>query len=542
MKKILLGIAVIFAAIGCQPEGESPNISDQNIVISTDTQALNARISLDGAGVVDVIDPAFVNNRILEAPAGKLPLMLVSQVEPPTYDGKILKATHIDLEGEFAYVSYNKEGPGFYGAIEIYNIANPLKPQITAQAIFKTADINSLSYKAGILYIAAAYDIDRDNSVSTAAQFLAVNVSGGNFTSEFRKSNIEGYAATDVTNTDTHTAVASGANGLIGLFNSSMQLETELSIPDLRAAKYGNNLLAALSGREGIYLLNPQTLNSIGRIAIPEDIPESKRTMDMGNELLFVSEGLNGAGIYRLPSGDLVEKIEIPINPEGVLSQDIVTNAVSYDQNLLLMANGGAGVSIADLNDLSNIEKLGIISLSGSSNFVKIKKNHLFVANGAGGLQILNLAKEEDAPTDNSISCEGTSKYTGNQNLNVNSNQSMAISGSNAFKNVNIGGDLVYCGSMSVENSLNLNSGGLFEMNGSFAFGQYRKNNTLSINSGAVFRVHGSVVFYGDLNLNSGATIEFVGEGNSITIYGEVRKGNNVTITGNFNDTEGKLN
>ncbi|MDO9552372.1 hypothetical protein [Rhodonellum sp.] len=78
-------------------------------------------------------------------------------------------------------------------------------------------------------------------------------------------------------------------------------------------------------------------------------------------------------------------------------------------------------------------------------------------------------------------------------------------------------------------------------MNGTFAFGQYQKNNTLSINSNAVLRISGSAVFYGDLNLNSGATIEFVGSGNSITIYGQVRKGNNVTITGNFTDTEGKL-
>ncbi|TVP45154.1 MAG: hypothetical protein EA341_15515 [Mongoliibacter sp.] len=545
MKKILLGFTIAFAITACQREGEFPSNPDQNIVISTDTQALNTRVSLEGAGVISIFNPELAMGRTLEdTPAGRLPLMLVSQVEPPRYDGKILKATHVDIDGDYAFVSYNKEGPGFYGAIEIYNISNPLKPEITAQAMFKTADINSLTYQNGKLFIAAAFDIDRDFEGNTAAQYMTVDVSNGNFTSDFTRSDIDGFAATDVTRTPSHTAVASGSNGSIGLFNGSNEMESELAISDLRAVKYGNNILAALSGTEGIHLLNPQTLSNIGKISIPEDIPQSKRTLDMGPEMLFVSEGLRGAGIYSLPSGNLIEKIAIPINPEGVLSEDLVTNAVSYDENLLLMANGGAGVSIADLTNLSNIEKLGILSLSGSSNFVKIKGQHLFVATGAGGLQILKISKEEveDDAGNTAIDCSFSGRYMGNQNLNINSNQAEAYRGSNSFKNVNIGGHLIFCGSMSVENSLNVNSNGLFEMNGSFAFGQYQRNNTLSINSNAVMRISGSAVIYGDINLNSGATLEFVGEGNTITIFGEVRKGSNITISGNFTDTEGKLN
>jgi hypothetical protein len=54
-------------------------------------------------------------------------------------------------------------------------------------------------------------------------------------------------------------------------------------------------------------------------------------------------------------------------------------------------------------------------------------------------------------------------------------------------------------------------------------------------------KLSGSIVIYGDLNLNSGAKIEFVGNNNTITIYGKVMKNSNVTITGNFTDTEGKL-
>jgi hypothetical protein len=35
--------------------------------------------------------------------------------------------------------------------------------------------------------------------------------------------------------------------------------------------------------------------------------------------------------------------------------------------------------------------------------------------------------------------------------------------------------------------------------------------------------------------------LEFVGEGNSVTIFGRVRKGENVKILGDFVDSENKL-
>lgn len=524
--------------MGCNPEGESPS-NQQNILISTDEIALNARVSLDGAGVIGILDPNAPAGRISEI-AGTIPMVLVAQVEAPTENGKILKATHVDISGDYAYVGYNLEGDEYLGAVEIYDISVLTKPKITSQAIFKNADISSLEIVNGILYIAAAFDVDAEPGISSPAQLVTVSVANGNFTSEFVKSQLEGFVATSVSKTPNHVAVTSGSNGVVALFDNEQKMVTELALADLRSIKYGNNVLAVLSGTEGIQILNPENLSQLNKINIPQDLPQSKRTMDMGPDMLFAAEGTNGAGLYKLPSGELIQRLGIPMKPEGVEVEDIVTNAVSFESNLLFMANGGAGLGLMDIGDLNNISSLGVLDLSGSSNFVKFHNGHLFVATGAGGLQILELSKVEETPLPG-ISCENVTPYNGNANLNVNSNDNVRYSGSASFQNVNIGGTLLFCGSMAVQNSLNLNSNGLFEMNGTFAFGQYRKNNTLSINSNATLKLSGSSVFYGDLNLNSGATIEFVGSGNTITIYGEVRKGNNVTIIGDFTDTEGKL-
>jgi hypothetical protein len=542
MRKLLLLSFLIVGVLSCRPDGDDP-ISDPTVLVNKDSESLNTRLSLEGAGVVGIISSDVINGRLKEDEelAGKVPLIMVSQVDPPLYEGKILKATHVDIADGFAYVSYNTEGAEFLGAIEIFDIADPLFPKIKSQAIFKNADINSLTYKEGKIYAAAAFDIDKEEGIKTPAQLVMVSVVDGIFTSDFTKFDIEGWAAVDVSATDSDIAVASGSNGLVGLFDSKGEMKAEFPMADLRSVKYGNGVLGALSGTEGISVLDPASLKVLSTINLERDIAESKRTLDMGPGFLLASEGRKGVGVYSIETGTLMQRLDIPLNPEGVAEGDIVTNAVSFDDGKVYMANGGAGISVTQLMENDILEEIGILGINGSSNFIKAHNGYIFVASGSQGLQILTLTDKDELALDPGIVCGGFPAYEGNANLNVNTNEVMEFSGAASLKNVNVGGQLTFCGSLAIENSLNLNSGGTFMMNGSFVFGQYNRNNTLSINSGAVLKVSGSVVMYGDLNLNSGATIEFVGEANSLTIFGRVQKGQDVVIKGDFIDTENKL-
>ncbi|MCH7397481.1 hypothetical protein MM236_05755 [Belliella sp. DSM 107340] len=541
MKKIYPFVLLVAVIFSCDWKQENPGF-ERNILVNSDSEQLSKRISIQNAGVVNLLEPDSPNGRISEeeVPAGKIPMILVAQAEGPTHNGKTLRATHVDIAGDYAFVSYNKEGEEFLGAIEIYNISEPTKPKITAQAIFTTADINALKYHEGRLHIAAAFDVDAEREINTAAQYLSVSVGNGQFTSDFVKSDLEGFAGTGITYTSSHAAVSSGNDGIVALFDASHNRIASTPISDLRDVAYGNNTLAALSGEEGVVIMNPTNLNALSKINLDKDTPNSKRTMDINGDLLFTSEGAKGAGIYRLPSGTLVEKITIASNPEGVEEGDIVTNAVSFDEGLLMMANGGAGVEVVEITANNTTETLGIISLSGSSNFVKLKGKHLFVASGSKGLQILELERSTSQPLPG-INCDDLTPYRGSNNLNVNSNDVMRYSGSAALSNLNVNGTLTFCGSMAVQDNMNINSNGFFEMSGSFSFGRYQGNSRLNINNNSVLKISGSAVIYGDLTLNSGATIEFVGQGSSITIYGKVTKNNNVTIKGDFIDTEGKL-
>jgi hypothetical protein len=542
MRKIYLIPLLMSGLIACNPDNQNPE-SDPTVILNTDLETFNNRFSLEGSGVVGIVTSDFISGRIMEEEeiAGKVPLMMVSQVNPPKYEGYELTATHVDIFKDFAYVSYNTAGPVFLGAIEIFDISDPLHPKIKSQAIFKNADINSLNFKDGILYAAAAFDVDKEPGVKTAAQLVQVSVSNGSFTSDFFKYNIEGFAAVDVTTNSDHIAVASGSNGLVGLFNPKGEIIGEFPLSDLRAVKFGNEILAVLSGNEGIRILNPKSLQTILSIPLEKDIAESKRTLDMAPGLLLASEGLNGVGVYSINSGALIQRLPILLNPDGVEAGDIVTNAVSYDDGKVYMANGGAGVSVSQLEENDIFEEIGILGISGSSNFIKSYNGYIFVASGRKGLQILSLAAKDELALNPEITCDGFEPYSGSANLNVNSNEKVGYTGSTSLKNVNIGGEFTFCGSLAIENNLNLNSGGLFQMNGSFVFGQFNRDRNLNINSNATMRIFGDMVIYGNLNLNSGATLEFVGEGNKVTIFGNVNKSNSATIKGNFVDTEGKL-
>ena len=71
-----------------------------------------------------------------------------------------------------------------------------------------------------------------------------------------------------------------------------------------------------------------------------------------------------------------------------------------------------------------------------------------------------------------------------------------------------------------------------------------KKNNrrrNITVNSGATLRIEGNLIIYGDLVLNDGATIEFLGDNSSANIFGNVKRSGNTTVTGDFRDVRNKF-
>lgn len=533
-KHLVLGLALLLALYSCNDT--SNPVNDGPITINSDSQALTARVKLDNAGVVGLINPNTPSGRIQEE-ASDLPLILVSQVDAPVVGSQTLRATHVDIDGNYAYVSYNTEGDQYLGAVDIFDISNPYSPKITQQAIFSDTDISALEYKNGKLYLAAAVNIDQNTEVTSPANLITVSVSGGQFTSDFIYTSMPGFVATDLANTNSNTAVTSGNDGVIGLFDGTQTPGNSTAMEDLRAVAFGSDKLAVLSGSSGVHILDPNSLSEVASIPLTLDVAGAKRTLDIENGNLYVSEGANGAGIYKMSDGSLVSRLAIPIRPKDVDEADIVTNAVSVDDNLLFMANGAAGISISDVSNLAAIKQFGVLDIDGSSNFVRNEEEFVFVATGFGGLQILKINKVTTNPTESV--CTGLPAYPGEYWLNVNGGETKSFGGAASVGGINNNSKFLFCGSLAIAQQFNMNGGSTTEVYGSLVFGRLNGGTQMNVNS--KLKLSGSIVIYGDLNLNGGSSIEFIGSGNSITIYGKVNKNPSVTITGDYTDTEGKL-
>lgn len=541
----LTGIAVLalFATvIGCQSDdtnGVNPNDNDK-VILNSDVNTLNQRISFSNSGVLDLVGNTG-GKMSSAATASDFPLTLVAEVNAPSYNGFRLKATHVDLNGVYAYVSYNTDGDRYLGAIDVINISNPNNPQLVVQAIFPNSDISAISYKEGYLYIAGATSIDSAPNLTSPAFVAKMPLQNGLLTNNYTASSVLGNVATDVFVGSSKYYSVSGNNGELTRYNKADNaFEAAIPVADLRAIGSSNNKIVVLSGTQGVKVYDANSFALQSSFTTSQDVADAKRTIDFSDSRILVSEGPNGLGVYNFANGSKVQTIAVP-SVAGANPQDLVTNAVSVNNNKAFVANGAAGLYI--YNTTGSLTLLGSLPLNGtvsnaSANYVKSSGDYIFVANGNGGLKILKML----ATPANTIDCTSFANYPGDQWLNVNSGQNLQYKGSASVQGVNVNANLTFCGSLAVSQGLNINSGGVFYMKGSLAQGQASNPwNALIINSNAKLKVEGSVVIYGNLILNSGATLEFVGNGSSITIHGSVTKGNNVTITGNYTDTNNKL-
>jgi hypothetical protein len=539
---------VLFVLIFTSCSDETTVFEDaekSNLRMETNETLLENSVVFDKAGVLDIYDKENIAGKSYFTGkndlAGDYPLTLVAQIDVPSFNGgNSLTASHVDVSGVYAYVSYNTAEAGYVGGIDVINVSDPNNPRVTARLYYVNADINAIKYDNGYIYIAGG--VDSEKSVrATANSFVAkLQTANGriNLDAGILYGFQEGYNATDIAVTSNEVLVTSGREGFVSIYNKADLTPTnEAPFMDLRSVAVRDNRIAVLDASQGISILDGN-LNSIRDIPIDSDFGyNTKRTLDFSGENIVVAEGANGAGVYNSNTGSFVEYIPILFNPDNVDAADVVTNAVATNQEVLLMANGGAGLCLSE-EQQNSTSLVGIIQLEGSINYVASKDDYIFAASGKEGLQIIKLNRPDASLVSR---CADLSSYRGNSNLSVNNNQNLSYKGAKRFNNFNVSGSLLLCGSWTVKNDANLNTDSLFEMNGTFVVGRNNKRKDVNVNAGATLRVEGNLTIYGNLNLNDGATIEFVGENSMVNIFGSVNKNGSTTVAGFFRDIKNKF-
>ena len=538
-KRILLFLFTLVLFISCSDSTTVFEQVDEDIFLESNSNILESSISFDNSGVLDVYDDFNAGNqsRFMDEQAGDYPLTLVAQVRPPSFEGaENLTATHVDIVGDFVYVSYNNVGPVYVGGIDIIYIADPANPRLTSRLYFTNADVNSLKYDNGFVYAVGGVDAEASATATNNSFLIKLPVSGSRFdlsagvTFAFQ----EGFNANDIAINGNKIFMTSGRDGFVTEFDkTSLEILNATPYADLRSIAISNDQIAVLDASYGVRFLDG-ALNETGDIAISSDFRlADKRTLDISNGRVVVAEGDRGAGIYNAATGELIEYVPIPISPELVAQSDVVTNATALNEDVLLMANGGAGLCISE--DENGVDLVGIIELEGSINYVASKDDYIFAASGQQGLQIIKMNKPDSTLESR---CEGTPTYSGSSSLSVPSNATLAYSGSNRFRRITISGELLLCGTWTSINEVTVEENGVFELRGLLAVGRNNRRRDITVEENATFRVEGDLTIYGDLILEDGATLEFIGNNSRVNVFGEVDIADSAQVLGTFDDVQ----
>lgn len=510
------------------------------LLLKNSPSEIGEAIHYEHAGVLDIFETPSISEPTGKSidTAGDFPLTVIATVDPPkTGTGSVLTASHVVVDGDYAYVAYNTQGETYSGAVDVVNVADPHQPRVTSRLLFGYADINSVAVSNGWVYAVGGLDAETSLTATSNSFVARIPVLDGQLSTEPLLYGFQqGYTATDVLVSGDRVLVSSGRDGSITAYNTTdLGILSEAYVSDARSIAATPSGIAVLDAGAGVRLWDAGFAET-ALIPIETDLGEgAKRTLSIGMDRAMVAESDLGAGIYDLGTGQLLEHIPIPIHPEGVDVSDVVTNAVTANESALFMANGGAGLSLSEIQ-IQGVSPVGILELEGSVNYVASKSDYAFAATGSTGLQIIRLNRPSESLDSR---CADLPGYTGGTHLIVTEGETRAFRGEKRLKTLTVGGELLLCGSWTVLNHVNIQAGGTLELSGIFAVGRNSSQRNITVNEGSRLRIEGDVTIYGDLILQEGAVVEFLGAGSVIDVFGEVKYNGPASISGNFRDVRG---
>lgn len=377
---ILLMAAVL--VFSCEREGE---VDQKRVIINNSSFEDRINYNVDSTITVGTL----TGGRTKAA----LSLKLRAEVLPPVYNGITLRASHIYVDKDYAYVVYNLEGESYLGGVEIFNISDIRHPFIDSQAIFINTDVSSVCYDDNVVYLAEATG---DAGFDAPAVLEALQIENGRLTTKSRRVGLTSYAATDVSVSKDYIAVTSGSAGGLSVLNrKTLERTAFVGLDDARAVAFENSggmiTLQGTPARVSMFDAAGSLQNSFEFKGA--NIPESKSMLALHGNAVFVAAGDGGAYCINKSTGVVNFNIPVP-QDEDLDPHESVCNSVAVFGDVLYMAYGEAGLYAAKIDGESEkFSDLSPIRFSGNSsvNHVAARNKTIFLATGTGGLKIVEL-------------------------------------------------------------------------------------------------------------------------------------------------------
>jgi len=406
MKKILiLGITIILMVTGCkknnnQINNSSDKIVSPNMLINNNLNSLSKRISLAKNAPAYVFgDTAKKTMKAGNGMTSSVTIQLIAALYPPEYNGEVLQASHVRIVDQYAFVTYNTQGPRYLGGVDVVDISSPYAPELVSSVLFinvetnKGRDVSSVDVKLSPSAKSILWITGSDETLDSAfVERYELNSSNQFESDQSVNFSLKGYVGTDVRYYNDKVYVTSGTGGGLTILDSQMKELNFMNIENARSVDVNKDFEIALGGNPG-HLYNPGVWDK--EIGGSSD-PGAKSILRLFNKFALVALGEEGLKCYDVSStpSTVISALPRPAVPEGASSNDYVTNGVSVSDNgWVYIANGAGGLDIAKINTGGQLTWMGNIKLGASVNFVEANANYTFVARGVLGLKILKVTE-----------------------------------------------------------------------------------------------------------------------------------------------------
>lgn len=414
---LFLFVIVSLAIVSCEKDkgNDTEPIQIGNVLVNNNQQELNNRVSLSNNLLLVEDDDLTRTKSAKQAPAVDLTknyvFRLKAEVAPPVYDGNTLQATHVKIYDKYAFVTYNTKGNKYLGGVDIFNVSDIEHPSIIKGLLFNNADVSSVDYFNDKLYIVGAIDIYSKDKPKHLVNPSMLEVISLNADKSFNKVDtivdLGSFVGTDVRVTESNIFVTSGSNGYLKVFNHSYEVVASDQVPDARAIEANSQNIFVLQAQPHgqIRSYNRADASFVKSIDVAQNPLQTEAKSELAVSDKYIFAAVNYEGMKMLNAdGSLKQAFPKPATPEGKYDGNYVTNSVSLNEDLVLFANGEAGLYLGGLisSKDDSLALLGRIHFGEgqSVNFVESKDSIIFVATGTGGLKILSIGIDNGVPPD----------------------------------------------------------------------------------------------------------------------------------------------
>ncbi len=370
-------ISIMIIAFSCMDEEGMELEVARDISINNDSSQLSSRM-IPKDEVIRIIPSVSSSGRV----ADEVTLKLKGELLPPTVEGKTLQATSIANRSDFFVVSYNFRGAEYAGGIDLISKDLKLKSEI----LFADADISDISFLGNELYFAGSTSSLPDPAF---VERISFKPQSGTFSLDKNvRVSVGSYVANSVYALGSNVYVTSGNDEKIGgglyQFNKSLEKVAYKKIKDARwVTGYKNNVYALSGDPSQVTIWDKSNLTKVDNFNHNgSSHAESKVTIDVDSNLIFVAGGYEGLLVYDL-DGNFISK--------HTFGGESVTNAVTAKKGKVFVSNGEGGVHVASYDPFLNIIGKLDLSENESVNHITLYEDFLYVASGIGGVKMIKV-------------------------------------------------------------------------------------------------------------------------------------------------------